>query len=146
MSSRKQTIEEILGDIASLWRGVIAGHKPPFSDELHVTFAQGQILHIIGHHEGIGIKDLADHMGITPSGATQLVDSLVENDLLIRQNDEIDRRSIRIILSPKSRDLIRRLQQKKLQKFAEFFSVLSDNELATFKELSQKIASAINKK
>ncbi len=54
----------------------------------------------------VKVKDIANELGITPGGVSQIVDTLVEEGMLERCIQEDDRRSVNITLSKKG-DVIR---------------------------------------
>lgn len=51
----------------------------------------------IAEKPGVRAADIAGHLGITPAGATALIDRLVERGVATRQFDATDRRVIRIL-------------------------------------------------
>jgi DNA-binding MarR family transcriptional regulator len=55
-------------------------------------------IHRVG---GCGVSDLADHLGISNAAASQLLERLVQQDLILRQEDPQDRRAKTLILTEK---------------------------------------------
>ena len=61
------------------------------------------------HHKGAcGISDVSERFEITPAAASQLVDKLVQNGFIQREEDPNDRRAKLLNLTDKGRDLIQR--------------------------------------
>jgi DNA-binding MarR family transcriptional regulator len=61
-----------------------------------------------GHH----MTELAEHAFLPPATLTKLMDHLVEDNLVYRRGDEIDRRRIRAHLTPRGRRFHQRVSQQ----------------------------------
>ena len=139
---RKRVIEQIVESFHSIHHKVGTTIKP-CSPETDFTYSQMVILQIVKKNPGIGIKDLASALGITSSAATQQVDTLVKKGFLEREGNTEDRRSLNLRLSAKSEADIKEMKQTFINRLVEFFSVLTDEELATFATLNKKVAEKI---
>jgi DNA-binding MarR family transcriptional regulator len=53
-----------------------------------------------------GVSDLGEHLGVTNAAASQMIDRLVQQGLLLRAEDPRDRRMKNITLTPKGQTLI----------------------------------------
>ena len=90
----------------------------------------GALVHIhrMGHS---GVTDLGEHLGVSSPAASQMLDRLVQQGLILRTEDPSDRRAKQLVLTDKG---LRMLQggtparQKWLQELAE---ALSDSEKET---------------
>ena len=61
------------------------------------------------HHKGAcGMSEVSDRFDITPAAASQLVDKLVQNGFVQREEDPTDRRAKLLNLTDKGRDLVQR--------------------------------------
>lgn len=145
MTDRKRQIESLQEDLRAI-RQKIARYSLSLSSELKITFTQFIILDIISENDGISIKELAGLMGITSSGATQQVDSLVKKGYLVRRGRQEDRRSLKISLSENMKKQLNTLKTRHMENLSSIYEVLSDNELGIFCELNRKIASRILEK
>jgi len=138
MTSRKQLIEEILSNFSAI-------RKKAFSAGFYlhqknqVTPSQWQLLHLISHHDGIGVKEIAEHLGVTSSAATQMIDSLVDDGLLVRANSPEDRRAIKIKISEKSKKHMKLMREKVFKHLATIFETLTDKELVQYNKINKKI-------
>jgi DNA-binding MarR family transcriptional regulator len=87
----------------------------------------GALFHI--HHRGSsGVTDLGDHLGVTSAAASQMLERLVQQKLILRSVDPSDRRVKQIILSTRGLQVLQesiRAQQDWLYDLAE---TLSDSE------------------
>jgi DNA-binding MarR family transcriptional regulator len=87
----------------------------------------GALFHI--HHRGSSdVTHLGDDMGVTSSAASQMLERLVQQELILRSEDPSDRRVKQIILTDKGRQVLHdsiRARQGWLSDLAE---TLSDSE------------------
>ncbi len=110
-------------------------------DEYHdLTVVQIQVLKSVMAHQPVTTKRLAALRDITSSAATQAVDILVKKGMVQRQQDEQDRRSYLISLSPSYQERVTKFMANLGTSFNSIFDVLSDQELTDFAHLSGKIA------
>ncbi|MBE7473039.1 MAG: hypothetical protein DPW09_00115 [Anaerolineae bacterium] len=58
------------------------------------------------HRGACGISDVGDHLGITNAATSQMIQRLVEQGLLIRTEDAVDRRVKQVALTAAGRALI----------------------------------------
>ncbi len=66
--------------------------------------------------EGIKANELSEIMKVSTPLITQLLNSLISKDLITKDTDKIDKRAVRIRLTPKSKELIEKVEER-------FFSV-----------------------
>ena|SRR3989344_6437231 len=145
MSTRKQLIEEILHAFHSI-RNITKAKAASLGHQNHITHSQWFVLTIIAHFEKTNIKHIAEAMEMTSSAATQLVDGLVQNNYVTRQEDQSDRRLVQLELSPIGKKHITATKDKRINEMAEIFDSLSDKELEEFVRLFKKITSKFSDK
>lgn len=73
-----------------------------------LSMPQFNVLMRLYYHGSCGVSEVSHHLEVTPAGASQLVDGLVQLGLLERVEAEHDRRAKQITLSGKGRALIER--------------------------------------
>lgn len=80
------------------------GVRRPYPE---ITLPQLRVLScvILSSDEKKKAKDIAEELGISPGGISQIVESLVKMELLIRKTDESDRRAVNISLSEKGKKI-----------------------------------------
>jgi len=87
----------------------------------------GALFHI--HHRGSsGVTELGDHLGVTSAAASQMLERLVQQELILRSVDPSDRRVKQIILTDRGFQVLQesiRAQQMWLYDLAE---TLADSE------------------
>ena len=66
-----------------------------------LSMSQINALFHIHHAGGRGVTDLGEHLGITNAAVSQLLERLVQQGLILRQEDPQDRRAKKLILTEK---------------------------------------------
>jgi len=77
------------------------------SDQNDVTFAQRKIMVMIDNAGPQKMSDIARQIQVTMSGATAVVDKMVQAGLVTREFSPSDRRVVLIALSEKGREVLR---------------------------------------
>lgn len=144
MKSRKTTIEKISENLFKLGRMIIVKNLKESFHKFNITPSQGRVLHIVEHKKDVNIKEIASCMSISSSAATQLVDELVNHGFLTREPSTEDRRFLHIKLTEESRDQLKKFKEAKSKEMSQIFEVLTDTELETFLNITEKISSYIN--
>ena len=113
-----------------------------------ITHAQWGVLMIIeGGGRDSTVKNVAKALSITSSAATQLIDGLVENGYVVREEHSEDRRKVTLALSNKTKKQVGKMKGERLDRFIKLFKVLSDEEFDQFIFLNKKIVeNVVNKK
>jgi DNA-binding MarR family transcriptional regulator len=76
---------------------------------LGVTRAQWRVLAKLSRTPGLRQVDLAEHLDMEAITLCRIVDRLAEAGLVERQADPLDRRAWKLVLTPKSKPLVRKL-------------------------------------
>lgn len=77
-------------------RGLILYSKKSGLSMSHI----GALFHIC-HGSASGVSDIGDHLGVTCAAASQMLERLVQQGLILRSEDPNDRRVKRIVLTDK---------------------------------------------
>lgn len=104
--ARTQTVETILSLMQTL-RARQTEEKPWLA--LDLTMAQLKALMIVLQTGGVASRGLAERLSIGPSAVTPLVDQLVDEKLVRREDDPSDRRVVLIRPTPRAVALRRKL-------------------------------------
>jgi DNA-binding MarR family transcriptional regulator len=93
-----------------------------YSRESGLSMSQlGALFHV--HRLGSsGVTDLGEHLGVTSAAASQMLERLVQQDLILRSTDPKDRRVKRIVLTPRGLKVLKesiRARQRWLYDLAE---------------------------
>ena len=139
MPDRKDQIGELLANLNAL-RRMVMRYRDSYLKQRNLTYSQAWVLRVVKKHDGIGLKEIADLLGITSSAATQLADTLVKRGYLSRKRSPEDRRALKVRLSDQGKKQVDVLQMENLEKL---FDVFDDEELLKYCELNKKIINRI---
>jgi DNA-binding MarR family transcriptional regulator len=77
-----------------------------FSKESGLSVSQIGALFRIDRKEACGVSDIGDDLGMTSAAASQMLDRLVHQNLILRSEDQHDRRLKQIVLTAKGRQVL----------------------------------------
>jgi DNA-binding MarR family transcriptional regulator len=77
-----------------------------FSKDSGISISQLSTLMRLFHRGGCGVSDIGDQLGITNAAASQLIDKLVQQGLVLRSEGTNDRRVKHIVLTEKGQALV----------------------------------------
>lgn len=111
--------------------------------ETGLSMPQFNTLMALHKKGGIAISDIAEEMGISTAAASQMVDRMVNEELILRTEDSHDRRVKQITLNEKGHQLVIDNLHARRNWHQEIIENLSPDEMAqvhqTFKLLASKI-------
>ena len=100
------------GDTASdVWRLIIRSNAkmlnlllqecPDIAPGQKITFSRIRVLTYLAQAQGeqVSIRDLAEELGVTSGGVSQMIDSLVKSDMVCRTTSREDRRVVYLSIS-----------------------------------------------
>lgn len=82
----------------------------------------------IQHRGSSGVSDLGGRLGVTSSAASQLLERLVQQGLVLRSEDPGDRRVKQLILTDKGRQVLRESVRARQSWLSDLAETLSDHE------------------
>lgn len=104
-----------------------------------ITMAQFFVLnHLLKQQESM-MKDIARVLNVTTAAATGIVDRLVKYGYIQRIFDAADRRIIRIKLTPRGAELVRKVNAEKKKRVMEVFGKLGDPEREQYLTILSRI-------
>src|ERR1700722_14170193 len=86
------------------------------------------------------MRDVASYFSITPPAATLLIDGLVANKMLKRIIDQKDRRTVKLSITPKGKQMMEQGIRERMKKIKEVFAVLTPHEHEELISILNKIA------
>ncbi|NPA31985.1 MAG: MarR family transcriptional regulator [Chloroflexi bacterium] len=90
------TLSRVLGRVVHLW--LHASRR--FARERGLSVGQLMVLRQLQFNGPCTVSDIAQRMGVTNAAASQLLDRLVEQGLVVRRENPADRRSKSVVLTP----------------------------------------------
>jgi DNA-binding MarR family transcriptional regulator len=87
------------------------------------------------HHRGAcGMSEISERFEITPAAASQMVDKLVQNGLIVREEDPHDRRAKTLNLTDKGRELVQQGIDERFRWVEQLSEKLTADELSQISE------------
>jgi len=100
-------------------------------------------LRYIDKHQEASMGDIADYFTIELPSATSLINKLVKDKLIVRCEGKNDRRKVRLILTPKGRKTLQRIQNRSKYNLRRVLTDLSEKEqldlLSILQSLQEKL-------
>jgi DNA-binding MarR family transcriptional regulator len=114
-------------------------HGLPFQD-LDLSRSQIFLLFMVAKSkDGLSVKDISRFLFISSGGVTQHIDTLIEKNLVQREEDPVDRRALKIKLTDYAKTRFANFKKGFINNIAHVFDNLSDDELKEFVRLVDKI-------
>ena len=106
------------------------GHLICYARQSGLSMSQlGALFHI--HRSGSsGVTDLGDHLGVTSAAASQMLERLVQQELILRTEDPSDRRVKQIVLTDKGQRVLQESISARQSWLHDLVRSLSDPEKA----------------
>lgn len=142
MSDREQIVSEIIEDFEMMHRSILR-HSNNEANSLPI--GQRMMLHIIAAKKSVNVKELSSILKITPSAATQQIESLFQRDLVTRSPNSDDRRVSLLSLTSQGAEYYDRTVKKRRTFVAEIFSKIPTDELENYKNTTNKICQELDK-
>jgi len=142
MLDRTQHVEELIEGVQLLRRKASGFART----KTGITPSQWQVIGHIFRNEGCTTNEVAAALNMSGSAVTQLVNRLVSDGYVKREENSEDRRAHRLILSAQSKKRINTFKAKRLGLMLKLFSALTDAEFKQYLALNKKVISGLEKK
>ena len=107
--------------------------------DLNCSIPQIELLRCLKECGEISLTDTAKLLGVTKPSASVMVDGMETRGLVRRTTTENDRRGVSITLTPKSRTLIKTIEEKKKKVIAVLLKKMNSREQAELTTLLAKL-------
>lgn len=114
-----------------------------FAKSCELSMPQFSILMQLHHKGAFGMSEVSERFEITAAAASQLVDKLVQNGFVQREEDPKDRRAKLLNLTDKGRELLRRGGQERYHWVDDLAGKLSAAERAKVSEALELMTKAV---
>jgi DNA-binding MarR family transcriptional regulator len=108
-----------------------------YARESGLSMSQFGVLFHLTRKRSSGVTDLGDHLGVTSAAASQLLERLVQQDLILRSEDPNDRRVKQIVLTDKGCHVLEEGIRARQDWLVDLAGILSDVE-------KEQIVAALN--
>jgi len=96
--------------------------------------------------ENPSMKDLANHLCITPASASALIDSLVETRMIKRTLEKDDRRIVRLAITENGKKKFKETEDLLFGKMKEIFKEMSDRDIENMHNALESFINIVNNK
>jgi DNA-binding MarR family transcriptional regulator len=99
-----------------------------YSKERGLSMSQIGALFRVFHRGASAVSDISEDLGITPAAASQMMERLVQQGLILRTEDPSDRRVKQIVLTDAGRQALRQVISARQSWFGALADKLSQGE------------------
>jgi DNA-binding MarR family transcriptional regulator len=139
--------EDIVREVIALLPGVVnAVHRrtPECARREDVSVAQVKVFVHLAEYGPRTMTELAEGLGVTLPSATGLVSPLVGMGFVVRERDELDRRVVRVRLSPSAQTLADRIMAERRAQVEAALADLSPEARCHFVEGLRRMVSVFS--
>jgi len=105
-----------------------------FAKSTGLSMPQFSVLMQLHHKGACGMSEISERFEVTPAAASQLVDKLVQNGFIVREEDPNDRRAKLLNLTNKGRDLVQQGIEERYRWVDQLAERLTDEERVQISE------------
>jgi len=105
-----------------------------------LSIPQFRTMGFVQRNPDSSLSDLADYLGLTLPSASKLVDGLVKQKLISRQESTIDRRRLTLVLTPNGESIVNSAREAALANLTKIISRLSHDELGTIHQAMELLS------
>ena len=138
MQSTTSRTQELAADVVGLADSVMAflafAQKSSGEDffrmvgELELSLSQLKLLMVLSRDGELPLKDLAEHLVLSLPAASRAVDGLHRRDMVVRREDDVDRRQKRIAITETGQEVVSSLSAARLAGIETFIATLTSQE------------------
>jgi len=114
-------------------------------EDFKISMPQVHVLTLLYENGAHKMSDLAKAMYVTTAAMTGFIDRLVRDGYVVRENDEHDRRIVKVSLTEKGRALMCRLKQHKRKTVISLFSKVSESDRELYLSILRRMENGIKK-
>ncbi len=140
----REFAKEVLTVFPSIHAKVLKG-QPAVLKKGKITISQMVLLELVHAKKECKMSDVSKILGVTKSAVTGLTDRLLRMGLLRRTRLRVDRRIVKIRLTPKGIDIANKLKKYKLKMIRRLFATISQRERSQYLGILKKIQKNIEK-
>jgi DNA-binding MarR family transcriptional regulator len=130
MTEKVSLVREII-ELQRQVRRALRGYVPDAWMNLNLTIPQLKSLFLIAREGSMNTKSLAEELGVTPSNVTGIIDRLVKQGLVSRQENTEDRRMLQIQVTDKGETILTGLREETISSMSEVLARMSVEELSS---------------
>ena len=126
--TRADIVAEVITGLDALMQRLADSHTPEFL-EITVTMPQAKLLYLLGALGELHMADLVTKLRVSLSTVSGLVDRIVDQGLVTRHEDPVDRRQVVVALTPGGARFIDHFRELNEREMRELLELLGDEDL-----------------
>ncbi len=111
-----------------------------------LTFVQISALTFLEGHDGANQKEIEEYLKLTRATVSAMMDSLAEQDLVVRERDESDGRAWHIFITEEGRKRVENARMLSIEMEKKLSAALADDEKEQYMRISQKLKNVLEEK
>jgi DNA-binding MarR family transcriptional regulator len=111
----KRSLKEIVKEFTTIMTTLGQRQVMQYMNRTGLSHSQMMTIGRLYAHGGVGISEMSAHMGTTDAAASQLIDRLVNQGFVERNESTSDRRKKEVILTAKGRAIIESMGEQREQ-------------------------------
>lgn len=119
-------------------------HSAWVEKQCGVSGAQLWVMQELFETPGLRVGELAEKLAIHQTTASNLLDALVKKELVIKMRDTVDQRVVKVVLSPRGDEVLRKAPKPARGLLPEALRKLGQNDLAELSEGLQALLDVID--
>ena len=135
-------IKEFASRVIELFPQIIRGFKQYENNYLtrgEITLPQFWALAYLANNGKSKMNSLAEHLRISPSATTGLINRLIAQGLVVRKDDSGDRRIVWIELTSKGKAIINNIKQQKTKALIKVFGKISSKDREHYLNILEQV-------
>ena len=144
---RQMNIKEFAGRVIELFPQISKGlmqREHNYLTKGDISLPQFWVLNHLYHNEKSKMNCLAKHLKISPPATTGLIDRLIAQGMVLRKDDEKDRRIVWIELTSKGKAIIRNIRKEKVRTLIDVFGRISEKDREHYLNILEQVANIID--
>jgi DNA-binding MarR family transcriptional regulator len=126
---RRARVERVVATYETLMHRVASAHAPEFLG-VGVTMSQAKVLYLVQADSGLRMSELSARLGVSLSTVSGVVDRLVDQGLLNRQDDPADRRQVLLRISDAGATQLELFRELTAGQFRDLLARIDEVDLA----------------
>lgn len=126
-----KSVEDVIGEVENLMRTVQKAFHSASSDFLEgldIAIQQFIVMDLIYNKECPKMGDLAAEIGVSMSNMTAMTDRLIEHEYVQRKDDPEDRRVVRVCLTSRAKEIMKKAIGKKRKNLEILLGKISESD------------------
>ena len=120
-----------------------ARHEHNYLSRGKITVPQLWVLQYLSNCEGRLMSEIADFLGVSRPATTGLIDRLIAQELVRREDLPNDRRTVRITITSKGRGIVKNVWDQKRRTLVKVFSQLSARDREEYIRIFEQVVQIV---